>query len=73
MCKSVFFISFQSLNTVGKSFRSLEKSMNFTQICLYEPRHRIFMCVSLMPVFQGAMAWSAFVEFLDQAVDIQKF
>ena len=30
MCKSVFFISFQSLKTVGKSLEVLEKSLNFT-------------------------------------------
>ena len=41
MCKSVFFISFQSLKTVGRSLirplEVLEKSLNFTQTCLYEP------------------------------------
>ena len=30
MCKSVFFISFKSLKTVGKSLEVLEKSLNFT-------------------------------------------
>ena len=39
MCKSVFFISFQSLKTVGKFLEVLEKSLNFTQTCLYEPCH----------------------------------
>ena len=37
MCKSVFYISFQTLKTVGTSLKSFEKSLNFTQTCLYEP------------------------------------
>ena len=37
MCKSVFFISFQSLKTVGKFLEVLEKSLNFTQTSLFEP------------------------------------
>ena len=37
MCKSVFFIDFQSLKTEGKSWEVLEKSLNFKHTCLYEP------------------------------------
>ena len=37
MCKSVFFVSFQSLKTVVKSFRVLEMSLNLTKTCMYEP------------------------------------
>ena len=36
-CKSAFFINFQSLKTLGKSSEVLEKSLNFTQTCQYEP------------------------------------
>ena len=37
MCKSVFFLSFQSLKIVGMSFRSPYKALEFKQSCLYEP------------------------------------
>ena len=36
LCKSVFFIRLQSLKTVGNRLKDSEKSLNFTQTCLYE-------------------------------------
>ena len=32
-----FFINFKSLKTVGEAGEVLEKSLNFTHTCLYEP------------------------------------
>ena len=37
MCKSVFFISFQSFKTVESLLEVLEKYLNFTQTCLFDP------------------------------------
>ena len=35
--RSVFFINFKSLKTVGEAREVLEKSLNFTHTYLYEP------------------------------------
>ena len=35
--RSVFFINFKSLKTVGEALEVREKSLNFTHTCLYEP------------------------------------
>ena len=51
-CKSVFFVSFQSLKQEESLREVLEKSLNFTQSCPYEPWFDCFKCRSgLLSVF----------------------
>ena len=37
----VFFINFKSLKTVGEAGEVLDKSLNFTHTCLYEPCKKV--------------------------------